>query len=171
VLSQVHVQGGYWVEGVARLSSLGSLMRAAKERQDAEALATLQYRLVEFVDGLELPDDPLVLAVPPAPDRDAHPVPALARAVAAHLGVAMAEALARERVTPRLRDTPIEERRRVVEQAGYAVTGDVAGRAVVLVDDVILTGTTLRFLAGILIAAGARSVDAVVVCRTRLAAD
>ena len=57
----------------------------------------------------------------------------------------------------------------MVESAGYVVTGDVAGRSVVLVDDVVLTGTTLGFLAELLVDAGALEVIAVVVCRTRLA--
>ena len=159
----------YWRGGSARLSAVGELMRAAKDDQDADALGAIQQRLVEFVDRLDLPADPLVLAVPPGPHRDSHPVPALAVAVAAHVGAVVGDAVTRRRETARLRDTPIEHRRRVVESAGYVVTGEVAGRSVVLVDDVVLTGTTLGFLAELLVAAGALEVNAVVVCRTRLA--
>lgn len=162
----------YWEEGSDRLTQVGALVRAAKDqRGNSAAVGAIQDRLVQYVDGLQLPADPLVLAVPPGPHREAHPVPALAAAVAARLGSPAGDALTRRYETARLRGTPPEFRRRVVESAGYVVSGDVVGRAVLLVDDVILTGTTLGFLAELLVSSGAAEVSAVVVCRTRLATE
>ena len=160
--------GAYWSHDADVASPLGRLLSAAKDHRDEVALDELRRRFVAFVADLELAADPLVIAVPPGPDRGAHPVPELARAVAEQLGVPVAPVLDRRHDTPRLRDTPIEERRAVVEAAGYVVTGDVGGRSVVLVDDVVLTETTLAFLAELLVGAGAGSVVAVVACRHRL---
>lgn len=169
MLTRIHVAGSYWQDDSDRPSSLGELVSEAKDFQGPAALARLRERLSDFVSGLDFGPAPLVVAVPPGPGRDAHPVPALADAVASRLGVTAAKVLTRETSTARLRDTPIERRRVVVESAGYSVRGDVTGRSVVLVDDVVLTGTTLGYLAEILIDAGAADVSAVVVCRTRLA--
>ncbi|MEZ5168428.1 MAG: phosphoribosyltransferase family protein, partial [Acidimicrobiales bacterium] len=97
----------------------------------------------------------------------AHPVPALARAVADAVDRPCAPLLERRHRTALLRDTAPEDRVALVAAAGYRVTGSVDGASVVLVDDVVLTGTTLEHLASLLVAAGARGVDAVVACRTR----
>jgi predicted amidophosphoribosyltransferase len=161
--------GSYWNDGADVPSNLGLLVAAAKDLQRPEALVELRRRLVEFVARLELAENPVVVAVPPGPHRDAHPVPALAGAVAGRLGVPLAAVLDRRHAGPRLRGTPPDRRRAAVESAGYVVTGDVAGRSVVLVDDVILTGTTLGYLAELLTEAGATEISAVVACRTRRA--
>lgn len=171
MLGDVHVMGPYWRDDAALPSLLGGLVMAAKDHRSPEALADLERRIAAFVHDLELDPAPLVLAVPPGPARVAHPVPALAAAVADQLRVGIGDVLEREHATVRLRGTPIDRRREIVEAAGYRVNGDVAGRSVLLVDDVVLTGTTLGYLAELLVAAGARRVDAVVVCRTRLADD
>ncbi|MEZ5243686.1 MAG: phosphoribosyltransferase family protein [Acidimicrobiales bacterium] len=169
MLTRVHVMGSYWSDDADRRSALGALVADAKDLESEAALDELRRRLVDFVGALALGENPVVVPVPPGPHRDAHPVPALAEAVAGRLGVPLAPVVDRRHDTPRLRDTPIDRRLAVVEAAGYVVTGDVVGRSVVLVDDVILTGTTLRHLAELLVAAGAAEIIAVVVCRTRLA--
>lgn len=172
MLSALHVIGPYWHDDRDEPTELGHLVAAAKDHGQREALAELERRLSAFVLDLELASAPLVAAVPPAPDRDAHPVPSLAACVAEALDVdAVGGVLTRERTTPRLRDVPVEQRSAVVEAAGYAVTADVVGRTVVLVDDVVLTGTTLDHLAALLRAAGATDVIGVVVARTRLGHD
>ena len=81
----------------------------------------------------------------------------------------MCGALTRGEATARLRDTPLQQRLAVVEAAGYEVKSPVGGHGIVLVDDVVLTGTTLRYLAQLLQEAGATRVTAVVAARTRRA--
>lgn len=160
--------GEYWEPDAEEPTALGALVAAAKDQASVAALRELEGLLSVFVLGLDLPTGPLVAAVPPGPGRSAHPVPSLAACVAEALDVdAVGSVLTRSAATPRLRDTPVARRRDVVEAAGYAVNASVRGRSVVLVDDVVLTGTTLTYLAELLREAGATDVVGVVAARTR----
>ena len=69
--------------------------------------------------------------------------------------------------TPRLRHLEPERRAEVVASAGYRAAEPVAGRHVVVVDDVVLTGTTLNAVTACLRGAGAASVTAAAAARTR----
>lgn len=164
---EIHVMGEYWLPGRRERSPLGRRMRAAKDEGDADALRELGDEVAGWARSLPLPADPTVVPVPTAPGRDPRPVRALADAVAATLGVTTADAMVRRHATARLRDMPVEGRSAVVEAGGYEVVADVAGAEVVLVDDVILTGSTLAHVAFRLRAAGAADVVAVVAARTR----
>jgi len=68
---------------------------------------------------------------------------------------------------PRRRDLEPERRAEVAASAGYRVRGPVAGRQIVVIDDVVLTGTTLDAVAACLHDAGAASVTAAAAARTR----
>jgi len=90
----------------------------------------------------------------------------IAREVAADLNIPLDLS-----VCERVRDTPpqvalaYEQRRRNVRDA-FVCHGDVAGKRVALIDDVMTTGTSLDELAKTLMKAGALTVEAWVVART-----
>jgi ComF family protein len=94
----------------------------------------------------------------------------IARAAAVELGMPCLEALVRARATaPQYR---LDRRHRAANMAEAFVVGRgmqprIAGRWVVLVDDVVTTGSTLCESAEALLAAGARAVSAVTVARER----
>lgn len=94
----------------------------------------------------------------------------LARAAAAGLGLPWLEAVVRVRATaPQYR---LDRRHRAANMAGafgLAPGADVtvAGRWVVLVDDVVTTGATMREAAEVLLAAGATAVSGLAVARER----
>lgn len=92
---------------------------------------------------------------------------ALARALAGHLGLPVAtRAIARRRHTPpQARSADSEARRANVAGAFSARPQGVAGRRVLLVDDVATTGATLSACAEALKAAGAVSVWALTFAR------
>jgi ComF family protein len=94
----------------------------------------------------------------------------LAAAVAPHLGLPTVRAIVRRRATARQFDLDRGHRRANVSGAFIvpnAMAGVVAGRWVVLVDDVVTTGSTMAACGAVLMAAGALAVSAVAVARER----
>lgn len=94
----------------------------------------------------------------------------LARAVARASGVpAAVDALRRTRATPPLAELSREEREASLIDA-FAVRprwrGRIAGRRIVLIDDVLTSGATAEACAEALLAAGAASVDVLAAART-----
>jgi ComF family protein len=89
----------------------------------------------------------------------------IARPVARALGIAIDPALlSRTRATPPQADLPLKERAGNVRGA-FACGGDLAGQRVLLVDDVMTTGATLREAARILKLHGAARVTVAVAAR------
>ena len=117
--------------------------------------------------------DRLVVPVPPtlpvAATTGGRLVDALARSlVAAGAGEYRGDLVVRTAVTPRLRHVDPQRRAEIAAAAGYRASDQAAGRHIVVVDDVILTGTTVSAVAACLRDAGAASVTAAVAARTRL---
>ncbi len=154
-------------------TEVGELVHRAKDSGDEVAAAELGRRLAWLVRRSLPPQAglvPLVVGVPshPVPPVDLPAVLAAALAVAG-IGEHRPGLLVRRHGTQKLRDlgTGTAQRLDTVAAAGYEVTEPVASRSVVLVDDVILTGTTLRFITTKLQAEGAASVTASAAAQTR----
>jgi ComF family protein len=89
-----------------------------------------------------------------------------AEALGHHLDLPIAAALRRTRNTGSQADLPAASRHANVRGAFAVVRGaDVAGRCVVLVDDVSTTGATLEACGRALLESGAREVRAVIAAR------
>jgi ComF family protein len=89
----------------------------------------------------------------------------MARPIARALGVAIDPILlSRTRATPPQADLPLKERARNVRGA-FACAGDLTGKRVLLVDDVMTTGATLREAARILKIHGAGTITVAVAAR------
>lgn len=179
-IDRLVVLDDYWTaprvgptSGVQVRTEVGDLVHRAKDSSDEAAAAELGRRLARLVRRSLTPltgPVPLVVGVP------SHPVPAvdlpavLAETLAAAgIGEHRPGLIVRRHRTQKLRDLGPDAAQRLntVAAAGYEVTEPVAGRPVVLVDDVVLTGTTLRFIAAKLQAAGADPVTATAAARTR----
>ncbi len=175
MLDRIHVMGAYWRDDSDLPTPLGELIAAAKDHHSEPAVTKLQEQLSDFVGDLDLNDDlagagkALAIPVPVFPGNNGRLVLELANTVASATDAVLCEALVRRNPTARLRDTAPDLRLAVVEAAGYEVVSPVSGRVVILVDDIVLTGTTLRYLARQIRDAGATRVVAVVAARTRRA--
>lgn len=139
--------------------------------QDFRALGgVLGELLASYVTERALPVDVLA-PVPLHPRRlrarGYNQAALLARAMGRQMGLPVSErALRRSRAAPpQARSSDMEERRRNVEGSFAARDGSLAGSAVLLVDDVCTTGSTLSACAAALKAAGVTSVWAVALAR------
>ena len=169
--------GDYWRPDRDERTGIGELVHRAKDQSDPGAAAELAERFAGLAGALpEVDGDSprLVTPVPSSPAADGGGSrPHLADLLAASLAGAGAgeyrpDLVAKHNPTPRLRHVDLEHRAEVAASAGYQAGDSVAGRDVVLVDDVVLTGTTLQAVAACLRDAGAASVTAAVAARTRL---
>jgi ComF family protein len=152
-------------EGVAR-----ELVVRVKYRNERIAVRWLAARLAECCERAPVPFD-VVTWVPASAERRAargidHGA-LLASAVGAALDVASECLLTRDDGPPQT-GKAIDERRAGPTLQG---TGAVAGRRVLIVDDVLTTGATLAAAAHILRAGGARDVVAGTIARTPKPSD
>ena len=172
----IRTLGDYWQPGRDERTEIGLLIHRAKDLADAGAAQELAERFASLASVLpETTGGPprLVAPVPytplPAGDGDR---PQLAELLAGALATAGAgeyrpHLVAKSNPTPRLRHLDPERRAEVAASAGYRARESVAGRHIVVVDDVVLTGTTLGAVITCLHDAGAASVTAAVAARTR----
>jgi ComF family protein len=131
-------------------------------------LASLFGRLLARRTAVDA--DALVVPVPLAferlSERGYNQSMQIARAFCATTGARLeADVVRRIRHTPPQQALALEDRRRNVRGA-FVATGDLAGRTVLVVDDVMTSGSTMDEIARVLVAAGAARVHALVVART-----
>lgn len=169
-LEALHVLGDYWRPDEPIRTELGELIHAAKDHHQVDAADQLAEMITNLVPGRldGLAEPVLVGAVPSNPVPSLHLPSVLAEALAATgVGIWSPDLVSRGRRTPRLRDVDPEHRPDVARAAGYRAGPLESGTTVVLVDDVVLTGTTLSHLAGCLLESGASRVVGAVAARTR----
>jgi ComF family protein len=116
------------------------------------------------------PDGALVIAVPLAyermSERGFNQSLQIARAYCAATGARLAtDAIRRIRHAPPQQSLALADRRRNIRGA-FSAVADLAHSSVLVVDDVMTTGSTMDEVARVLIAAGAVHVHALVVART-----
>ncbi len=173
---ELYLLGDYWQPDCDERTDIGRLVHRAKDQGEAAAAGELAVRfaglaeaLADTADGSER----LVVPVPSTlPVADAVGELALVDVLARGLAGAGAGELRRDLVvrtaaTPRLRHVEPQHRTETAAAAGYRASDAAAGRHVVVVDDVILTGATVGAVAACLRDAGATSVTAAVAAATR----
>lgn len=88
----------------------------------------------------------------------------LARPIIKRLKIPLLHAVRRLRATPSQASLSAEERTKNVRHA-FAINGEVTGRSVAVVDDVVTSGATVEAVARCLLKAGAKRVEILAVAR------
>ena len=165
------------LEGVRSVAALDGPLRRAVHRLKyrgrpggARVLADLLLPLATGMAGAPPGDEPpLVLPVPLYPARERargyNQAALLARPLAGRLGLACRTDLLRRRRETAPQVGLSREQRRQNVRGAFVAGPEVAGRTVLLVDDVTTTGSTLGSAAGACLAAGASGVRAVTLAR------
>lgn len=164
---------GVWAFAHYR-EAVRDLLRALKYQKQRSALPALHTLLVAGEDVLDdLPRPLVAVPVPLAPKRQRkrgfnQAEEIFASWLAAH-GIALRPLLIRTRETAPLYEQTRTERRQELRGAFAMATGaEVAGADILLVDDIMTTGTTLTECARTLKRAGARRVYAFVLASEHL---
>ena len=151
-----------------KYTELGDRLYRYKYRNDASALPDILDTAASFVKGLALKIDCIVPA-PASKLRSAQPVVQLARELAKRLNLPTLEAaVIKAKETQSMKNIPDWlERQKVLGEAVQAGADKVNDKAVLLIDDLVESGSTLRRAAEVLLKEGAKSVYAVALTRTR----
>lgn len=165
------VLGDYWQPDRDERTEIGELVHRAKDQGDPGAASELAERFASLATALPETPGGLPRLVTPVPPSDGGR-PDLAAMLASSLAAAGAgeyrpSLIVKRNPTPRMRHLDPECRPEVAASAGYSAREPVAGRHIVVVDDVVLTGTTLNAVAACLHDAGAASVTAAAAARAR----
>jgi predicted amidophosphoribosyltransferase len=105
---------------------------------------------------------------PPSADRRRQPAALLAAGIAGRLGLAVLDGAVRKvTVTAQMKNIPTYERAAILDQAIQPGSVPVAGRRVLIVDDLWQTGGTMRRVAAVVNSMGATEVRALAMTRTR----
>lgn len=140
-------------------TELRDLVHAAKtygnkpgDPRKAEKLASLFAERMSKHPAITLSD--AIVSVPANPPKEPHNLPeVMARALSQAAGVPFERtAILKTRPTPEIKNLPNEEKLQAL-QGAYEVAGGLAGKSVVLVDDILYSGTTLGVIGDLLRAA------------------
>ena len=148
---------------------VGQALRRGKYRPDPRAMLELG-RLVAAAARSQICDMDVVIGVPQSAartrSRGFSPVGILSRELADSLGLPEKEALQRQGGRPQA--SLSRARRRENVASAFHSTRNVAGEAVLLVDDVVTSGETAAACARSLLEAGARQVSLLAVASPRI---
>lgn len=151
-------------------TELGELLFRLKYRGGgSDVVADIVDTAEQFVGGWKPPIDCIVPA-PASLTRKTQPAIEVARGLAARLRIPMFEdAVVKVKATPQMKNIDDwSERQRVLAEAVQAGRNDVRGKSILLFDDLIESGSTLRRAAEVLLKdGGARAIYALVLTRTK----
>ncbi len=151
-------------------TELGELLFRLKYRAGgSDVVADIVDTAEQFVGGWKPPID-YVVPAPASLTRNTQPAVEVARGLAARLCIPVFEdAIVKVKTTPQMKNIDDwSERQRVLAEAVQAGQNDVKGKSILLFDDLIESGSTLRRAAEVLLKdGGARAVYALVLTRTK----
>lgn len=150
-------------------TELGDRVYRLKYGREGSVVTDIVDTAEQFIKKWNPPVDCLVPA-PPSLTRKSQPVVEIVGELSKRLGLpACEDAVIKAKPTPQMKNIKDwSERQKVLQEAVQAGKGDVKCKSVLLFDDLIESGSTLRRAADVLLDEGAaRSVYTLVLTRTR----
>jgi len=149
-------------------SELGEFVFRLKNRNDKSTVDSIADTAVEFVTGWAPPID-MIVPIPPSRKRPYQPVIEIAKAIGVRLQKLVSESpIKKIKETPELKDVfDYGPPTKLLEGAFEADGTVVAGKDILLVDDLYRSGATAMIVAKTLLNAGAKSVRMLAMTKTR----
>jgi predicted amidophosphoribosyltransferase len=149
-------------------SELGELVFQLKNRGDKSTVGSIADTAVEFVKGWA-PAIDLVVPIPPSRKRARQPVVEIARAIGLRLEKPVSDVAVRKiKETPELKGVfDYGRRTQLLEGAFEADASVIAGKDILLIDDLYRSGATAMIVSKTLLSAGAKSVRMLAMTKTR----
>jgi predicted amidophosphoribosyltransferase len=148
-------------------SEVGELLYKLKYSGDIGCVGGIVDAITSHLDRWK-PDVQVLVPVPPSSARSVQPVILIAKEVCRRTGIILCECVSRKRDETQLKDVfDMDERLRRLEGLFGVDPPMVSGRGVLLFDDLYRSGATMSAIAEELATAGASSVYALAVTRTR----
>ncbi len=152
-------------------SALGELVYQLKYKNQSQAADEIVATMAAFLSNKPVARSriDLVVPVPASTPRAVQPVTTIARKLAGEMGKPFSEnAIQKTKETPMLKNiTDLEERREALDDAFEGDRAQLAGKGILLVDDLYRSGSTANAVTLALIAAGALRVYFLAATRTR----
>lgn len=153
-----------------RRTELGELVYRLKYRGDKKAIPIIVETAEQFIKSWKPPVDCIVTPPPSDMTRKSQPVTDIVRELAGRIGAPICEdAVIKGKPTAQMKNIDNwSERQKVLQEAIRVGSGDLKGKRILLFDDLIESGSTLRRVAEVLVVdAGAAAVFALVLTRTK----
>lgn len=148
-------------------TDVGELLYRVKYRGDETALNQLADVMAEFVRSKGISSE-IIVPVPPTRYRRVQPLFKIVTALGQRLGIPVIRTAVKKSGGAELKNVYIyEERRKALENAVSVDPRQVAGKRILLVDDLVRSGATIEAVAERLTAAGARTLHVLAVTQTR----
>jgi competence protein ComFC len=148
-------------------TDVGELLYRVKYKGDEAALAELADIMAEFVRSKGISSE-IIVPVPPTRVRRVQPLSKIVAALGQRLRIPVISTAVKKSGGEELKNLhAFEERRKVLENAISVDPRQVAGKRILLVDDLVRSGATIAAVAEQLTAAGARAIHVLAATQTR----
>ncbi len=148
-------------------SELGEAVYRHKYKGDAGALQSIAETLADFVKQKAIRPD-LVVPMPPSKQRVTQPLFQIAEEVGKLLGIpAETKCLVKMKSTPQMKDIGDYSERVAALKDAFKVAPELAGKSVLLLDDLYQSGASMKVAAEAIKYAGAKALYTIALTRTR----
>ncbi|HVH75366.1 MAG TPA: phosphoribosyltransferase family protein [Stellaceae bacterium] len=148
-------------------SAVGELLFRLKNRGDRKVVDELADTAVTFLQQWN-PGIDIIVPVPASNARTVQPVALVATAISARVGVPLEDCITKTRKERQLKNVfDLDERLKILDGLHAVNAAKIAGRRVLLFDDLYRSGATMNSVTALLLKQRAEEVFALAITRTR----